>query len=57
MGKGIEVTRIGTDYNNRYSPQTVQEVESMDVMSVIPKRKCWDYKNARSTNSRGNMGR
>lgn len=57
IGKGIEVTRIGTDYNNRYSPQTQQEVESMDVMGVNPKRKCCDYKNVKSTTSRGDTGR
>eukprot|EP00253_Pinus_taeda_P007031 PITA_07031 len=53
IGKGIEVTRIGTDYNNHSSPHT-QQAGDMDAMGMISKRRCCDYyKNVKSTTSRG----
>lgn len=59
IGKGIEVTRIGTDYNNRSSPHTQQEGDmDMDVMGMIPKRKCSTAnRNVKSTSCRGKKGR
>lgn len=59
IGKGIEVTRIGTDYNNHSSPHTQQEVDmDMDVMGMIPKRKCCTAnRNVKTTSCRGKKGR
>lgn len=50
IGKGIEVTRIGTGstHNNHSSPQTRKEV-GIDVMGIIPERKFYDCENVKST--------